>query len=115
MADPEVLIVGAGPTGLAMAAEFARFGVSYRLIDRAAQPAQWSQALVVQARTLEQFERYGIADTAVERGCKIHEATALPTRPMSTPMARNAVCMRSWRRRSIPCFSSMCRRNREAN
>jgi 2-polyprenyl-6-methoxyphenol hydroxylase-like FAD-dependent oxidoreductase len=75
MADPEVLIVGAGPTGLAMATELARFGVSYRLIERAAQPTQWSQALVVQARTLEQFERYGIADIAVERGCKIHEAT----------------------------------------
>jgi 2-polyprenyl-6-methoxyphenol hydroxylase-like FAD-dependent oxidoreductase len=75
MSDLQVLIVGAGPTGLALATELSRLGVSYRLIDRSPQPAQWSQALVVQARTLEQFERYGIAETAVARGRKIHKAT----------------------------------------
>jgi len=44
------------------------------LIDKADRPAQWSQALVVQARTLEQFDRYGIADQAVDRGRKITKA-----------------------------------------
>jgi len=57
--DEVCLIVGAGPTGLALAIECRRFGLSVRLIDKADRPAQWSQALVVQARTLEQFDRYG--------------------------------------------------------
>ena len=70
----ECLIVGAGPTGLALAIECRRFGLPVRLIDKAERPAQWSQALVVQARTLEQFDRYGIADQAVAQGRKISKA-----------------------------------------
>jgi 2-polyprenyl-6-methoxyphenol hydroxylase-like FAD-dependent oxidoreductase len=68
MEPTTVLIVGAGPTGLAMGIELARQGVPFRLVEKAAEPTRWSQALVVQARTLEQFERYGIADEAVARG-----------------------------------------------
>ncbi len=71
-ADLDVLIVGAGPAGLATAAEAARFGLRYRLIDKASHGAQHSQALVVQARTLEQFERYEIAQRAIERGRRLH-------------------------------------------
>lgn len=70
----ECVIVGAGPTGLALAIELRRFGLPVRLIDKADRPAQWSQALVVQARTLEQFDRYGIADQAVAQGRKITKA-----------------------------------------
>lgn len=69
--DHSVLIVGAGPTGLAMAIECKRAGIPVRIIDKSEQPAQHSQALGVQARTLEQFERYGIADEAVARGRKL--------------------------------------------
>jgi 2-polyprenyl-6-methoxyphenol hydroxylase-like FAD-dependent oxidoreductase len=72
--DGECLIVGAGPTGLALAIELRRFGLPVRLIDKADRPSQWSQALVVQARTLEQFDRYGIADQAVAQGRKISKA-----------------------------------------
>lgn len=70
-ADIDVLIVGAGPTGLAMAAEAARFGLRYRIVDKAPHGAAQSQALVVQARTLEQFERYEIAQRAIERGRRL--------------------------------------------
>ncbi len=72
--DEECLIVGAGPTGLTLAIELRRFGLTVRLIDKAERPARWSQALVVQARTLEQFDRYGIADQAVAQGRKISKA-----------------------------------------
>jgi 3-(3-hydroxy-phenyl)propionate hydroxylase len=75
--DDTILIAGAGPTGLAMAIELTRMGLPVRLIDKAEQPAQHSQALVVQARTLEQFERYGIAREAVSRGRKLLRATAM--------------------------------------
>ncbi len=68
------LIVGAGPTGLALAIELTLRQMPVRLIDRSDHPARWSQALVVQARTLEQFERYGIAKQAVDSGRKIREA-----------------------------------------
>jgi 3-(3-hydroxy-phenyl)propionate hydroxylase len=70
----DALIVGSGPTGLTMALELARAGVSVRIIDKATRPAQHSQALVVQARTLEQFQRYGIAEQAVSRGRKLVRA-----------------------------------------
>jgi 2-polyprenyl-6-methoxyphenol hydroxylase-like FAD-dependent oxidoreductase len=44
------------------------------LIDKADRSAQWSQALVVQARTLEQLDRYEIADQAVAQGRQISKA-----------------------------------------
>jgi 2-polyprenyl-6-methoxyphenol hydroxylase-like FAD-dependent oxidoreductase len=72
-----VLIAGAGPTGLTAAIELKRFGIPFRLIDKSEKAAQWSQALVVQARTLEQFERYGIADTAVKQGCRLRKASLI--------------------------------------
>jgi 2-polyprenyl-6-methoxyphenol hydroxylase-like FAD-dependent oxidoreductase len=73
--NTETLIVGAGPTGLTAAIEMARQGVPFRLVERSPHPAEHSQALLLQARTLEQFERYGIADSAVEQGRKLHRAS----------------------------------------
>jgi 2-polyprenyl-6-methoxyphenol hydroxylase-like FAD-dependent oxidoreductase len=58
-----------------MAIEFKRLGVPFRLVEKSLHPTQYSQALVVQARTLEQFERYGIAETAVERGRPLKHAS----------------------------------------
>ncbi len=69
--EVDVLITGAGPTGLAMAAEAARFGLRYRIIDKAKHGAQYSQALMLHARTLEQFERYELAQRAIELGCRL--------------------------------------------
>ncbi|HEY2164201.1 MAG TPA: FAD-dependent oxidoreductase, partial [Gemmatimonadaceae bacterium] len=66
-----VLIVGAGPTGLALALWLTRLGVSIRIIDRADRPGTTSRALAVQARTLEFYQQIGIADDAVAGGVKI--------------------------------------------
>lgn len=63
-----VLIVGAGPTGLTAGAVLHDLGVRTLVIDRADGPSEQSKALAVQARTLELFERLGIADQAVQRG-----------------------------------------------
>ena len=74
MANKEVLIVGAGPSGMTAAIELKRMGMDVRIIDKSDHMARYSQALVVQARTLEQFQRYGIADEAIAHGRKLHEA-----------------------------------------
>lgn len=70
-----VLIVGAGPTGMTAAIELRRVGIDVRFIDKSDHPALYSQALVVQARTLEQMQRYGIAAKAIARGRKLKNAT----------------------------------------
>jgi len=67
--DPiDVLIIGAGPTGLALAAQLQRCGARFRIVDRALDRAHESRALGVQARTLECFDAIGLADPLVARG-----------------------------------------------
>ena len=64
----EVLIVGAGPTGLMLANQLARRGVRVLIIDRHPGPALQTRALGVQARTLEIYTKLGIAEQAIELG-----------------------------------------------
>src|SRR5206468_794479 len=66
--DTEVLIVGAGPTGLMLANQLARRGVAALIIDRHAGPAMQTRALGVQARTLEIYSKLGVVDRALELG-----------------------------------------------
>jgi 2-polyprenyl-6-methoxyphenol hydroxylase-like FAD-dependent oxidoreductase len=66
--DADVLIVGAGPTGLMLANQLARRGVRVLIIDRHAGPSRETRALGVQARTLEIYSGLGIADRAIELG-----------------------------------------------
>jgi len=67
-ADADVLIVGAGPTGLVLALWLTRLGVRVRIIDQTAEPGTTSRALAVQARTLELYRQIGLADAVVDRG-----------------------------------------------
>ena len=67
----EVLIVGAGPTGLTLACELARHGVSFRIVDKSAVASSMSKALAVHARTLEIFEDMGIVDRFLTYGLKL--------------------------------------------
>ncbi len=66
--DTDVLIVGAGPTGLMLANQLARRGIKPIIIDRHSGPAQQSRAMVVQARTLEIYAKMGLADKALALG-----------------------------------------------
>lgn len=63
-----VLIVGAGPTGLMMGSQLARFKIPFRIIDKNEGPTTQSRALVIQPRSLEIFEQMGIAERAVKQG-----------------------------------------------
>lgn len=67
MAD-QVLIVGAGPTGLVLALWLAEQGIAVRIIDKTAGPGETSRAMVVQARTLELYRQLDIADAVVAAG-----------------------------------------------
>ena len=58
--DTNVLIVGAGPTGLMLANQLARRGEKALIIDRHFGPAQQTRAMAVQARTLEIYSKMGI-------------------------------------------------------
>jgi NADPH-dependent 2,4-dienoyl-CoA reductase/sulfur reductase-like enzyme len=66
--DTDVLIVGAGPTGLMLANQLGRQGIRASIIDRHAGPALQTRALGVQARTLEIYSHLGIAGRALELG-----------------------------------------------
>jgi 2-polyprenyl-6-methoxyphenol hydroxylase-like FAD-dependent oxidoreductase len=66
--DTDVLIVGAGPTGLMLANQLARRGVRMTIIDRHAGPSRETRALGVQARTLEIYAQLGIANRAIGLG-----------------------------------------------
>src|SRR5919107_2474953 len=63
-----VAIVGAGPTGLALAVTLASAGVEFVVVDRLAEGANTSRAAVVHARTLEVLDELGAADELIARG-----------------------------------------------
>src|SRR5271170_2263869 len=69
--DTDVLIVGAGPTGLVLALWMKRLGVRVRIIDKTAEPGTTSRALAVQARTLELYSQIGLASAVVDRGRRV--------------------------------------------
>jgi 2-polyprenyl-6-methoxyphenol hydroxylase-like FAD-dependent oxidoreductase len=64
----DVLIVGAGPTGLFLALVLHRLGVKVRIIDKTSAPGTTSRALGVHARTLEFYAQLGLAEEIVDRG-----------------------------------------------
>jgi 2-polyprenyl-6-methoxyphenol hydroxylase-like FAD-dependent oxidoreductase len=65
MPDTQVLICGAGPTGLVLALWLSRLNVRIRIIDKTAEPGTTSRALGVQARTLEFHRQVGLAEAAI--------------------------------------------------
>lgn len=58
----DVLIVGAGPSGLALACQLIRYGVDFVIIDKKETTTPYSKAIGVQARTLEIYEQMGLAE-----------------------------------------------------
>lgn len=68
----DVLIVGAGPVGLSAAAELVRRGVSCRLVDRLQARLPYAKAVGIQPRTLEIWDRMGLARTVMEAAVPLH-------------------------------------------
>lgn len=69
-ANPAVLIVGAGPTGMAMAIELRRRHIDCRIIERRSTPVHTSRAITVHARTLEILEDMGIVQRFLHGGVR---------------------------------------------
>jgi 2-polyprenyl-6-methoxyphenol hydroxylase-like FAD-dependent oxidoreductase len=69
--ETDVLIVGAGPTGLSLAVTLQQAGIRHVLIDRLAEGHTTSRAAVIHAHTLEVLESIGIADALAARGLKL--------------------------------------------
>lgn len=68
MYETDVLIVGAGPTGLTLAIELARRAIGFRIIDAAERPFCGSRGKGIQPRTLEVFHDLGVADRVLSAG-----------------------------------------------
>lgn len=68
MYDTDVLVIGAGPTGLALAASLVARGIATTVVDRQAEGANTSRAAVVNARTLEVLEDLDVARRLVKEG-----------------------------------------------
>src|SRR5215468_9512685 len=69
--ETDVLIIGAGPTGLALAATLQQAGIRHVLIDKLSEGQNTSRAAVIHAHTLEALESVGVADQLAERGIKL--------------------------------------------
>jgi 2-polyprenyl-6-methoxyphenol hydroxylase-like FAD-dependent oxidoreductase len=64
----DVIIVGAGPTGLSLAVQLIRYGIDFKIFDQKEGVTDLSKALIVHARTLEIYDQVDLAQTAISGG-----------------------------------------------
>jgi 2-polyprenyl-6-methoxyphenol hydroxylase-like FAD-dependent oxidoreductase len=69
----DVLIVGAGPTGLMLAGDLAAAGVRVKVLERRVEESNLTRAFAVHARMLELLDMRGLADTLVSQGLQVPE------------------------------------------
>jgi 2-polyprenyl-6-methoxyphenol hydroxylase-like FAD-dependent oxidoreductase len=104
-ADTDLLIVGAGPTGLAAACDALRHGLTVRLVERRATRSPHSKALVLHARTLEVLEVLGCAPRLVAAGQRF-SALNVRTSTDASPV-RVDLLNRSWGDTRYPFWLSI--------
>ena len=113
VSDVDVVIVGAGPTGLTLACDLTRRGVRCRVVEQAAEPARGSRGFTLKPRTLEAFDDLGIAGrvmavATIEGRIRFHLGTErlfdLRVPPAPANQARpypNPVALPQWRTEAI--------------
>lgn len=82
----DVLIVGAGPVGTALAIDLTRRGLAVRLVDKAAEAFPGSRAKGVQPRTLEVFDDLGVREDVLARGSR-YPKLGIHLGPLTVPKA----------------------------
>lgn len=90
MSSQQVVVVGAGPTGLALAAELALAGVPCTVLEKRSTTPNITRAFGVNARTLEQLDARGLADEVIARGTKmpqaqVNQGVSLDLAPLRSP------------------------------
>jgi 2-polyprenyl-6-methoxyphenol hydroxylase-like FAD-dependent oxidoreductase len=85
--DTDILVVGAGPSGLTLAAALASKGVRTVVVDRLVEGANTSRAAVVHARTLEVLEPLDVSRRLVARGLKARRFTIRDRDRVLVPIA----------------------------
>jgi 2-polyprenyl-6-methoxyphenol hydroxylase-like FAD-dependent oxidoreductase len=78
MTITDVIVVGAGPTGLMLACELATAGVACRIVERRMEQPNVTRAFAVHARTLELLNARGLADELLPRGVPIRQVAPAP-------------------------------------
>lgn len=73
----DVIIVGAGPTGLSLAAQLIRYDIDFIIFDSKAGVTDLSKAMVVHARSLEIYDQLDLAQTAVTNGEILQKANLM--------------------------------------
>lgn len=66
--NTDIIIIGAGPTGLSLACQCIRYGLDFVVVEKNETVTPFSKAIGVQARTLEVYDQLGLAQPAIERG-----------------------------------------------
>ena len=66
--ETDVIIIGAGPTGLSLACQFVRYGIDFVILEKHEGVTPYSKAIGVHARTLEIYEQIGLAQKALQQG-----------------------------------------------
>lgn len=89
----DVIIVGAGPTGLSLACQLQRFGIEFVVIEKNEGVTKFSKAIGVQARTLEIYEQLGLAEKAIAGG-----AIAAKVRLLVRGKVRGEIHLSEWGR-----------------
>jgi len=75
--ETDILIIGAGPTGLSLAAQLLRYGIDFVVVEKNTGITPYSKAIGVHARTLEIFDQIGLAREAVAKGAIAGKARLL--------------------------------------
>lgn len=102
-ADPDVLIVGAGPVGTALAIDLVRRGVTVRIIDKADHGFDGSRAKGIQPRNLDVLHDLGALDDVVARG-STYPLMGVHLGPFTVPSRNAAQPPRQGRRRPLPAY-----------
>jgi 2-polyprenyl-6-methoxyphenol hydroxylase-like FAD-dependent oxidoreductase len=106
MTDNDVIVVGAGPTGLTLACELAMRSIRVGLVERRADSPNMTRAFAVHARTLELLDSRGLAEELLPHGVQIHEVAPAPgavldLRKLKTRYPMLLIAPQSWTERVL--------------